>query len=783
MITGITLAFAAGVWLAGTFKPNPMMLYTGAVLLAMIALWRIRAGLRYGMVAIAGLFFVLGMLRLFHAEAESPFAVSRFAGHFVTLSGRVAEMPEWWQVDHRTARVRYIVAAETVEEGGARRQPATGSVVVELYQAKDGARAACGDGIILSGVLRSLHDYNNPGRADSVAALKLQGIAARLSLKPEHIRIFPGEESSLAVTLAKVREKITENMRRAMAPEDAALLNGLLFGGYFGINREIIRDFSASGLVHILSVSGTHIALIAGFAVWLGTRLGLRRELTALAAGGLVVGYALFSGFTPPVVRSVIMGLAALGAVILGRGKDAEQSLAFAVLAMLAYQPGLLYNISFQLSVSATAGLVFLYPKTLKLFSLLPRWLAGPLAVTLAAQLAALPVMAWYFSSFSLGAFLANLLVLPIIEAVVIIGLLGSFSGLFLAAAGNLLLVCSGLLIGLAALLAKWIAALPGSVLYVPPMGLGAAAVYYSLMAWVYGYLPAAVPPPMALFRRRLLPAAAVAALLLVGAFTAAYFPRPVAVHFIDVGQGDAALVTTPHGRAILIDTGGTGGLSGFDMGERVVVPYLKHYGVTRLDYLLLTHGHQDHAGGAAGIAAAIPVRNAVVAKESDSPAVQALKRTLDGKGVVPAGNMAIVLDGVTIEVFRIQEDNDLDQGNALTCVSRVSYGKHSFLVTGDLGAKGEKLLIAAGLKPGSVLKVGHHGARTSTTPELLQVYAPRYAVISAGFNNRFGHPHAEALARLADYGAEVYRTDRNGAVVFRTDGRNLSVEPTLKGP
>lgn len=780
MVMGITLAFAAGVWMAGTFKPNPMVLYTGAMLLAIIAVWRIRVGLRYGMVAIVGLFFVLGMIRLFHAETDSPLLVSRFAGHPVTISGRIAEMPEWWQVDHSAVRIRYVVAAETVNDKEARMRPVTGSVVVELFQSKESARAAYGDHVILQGILRLPHSYNNPGLVDGVSALRLQGIVARISPKPEQLQIVPGQAPSFFVSLAKVREKITGNMSQALAPEDAALLNGVLFGGYFGISREVIRDFSASGLVHILSVSGTHIALVAGLVIWLGARLGFRRELTAIMAGVLVSGYALFSGLTPPVIRSVIMGLAALGAVILGRSKDTENSLAVAVLAMLAYQPGLLYNISFQLSVSATAGLVFLYPKTRPLFSRLPGWLAGPLAVTLSAQLVALPIMAWYFSSFSLGAFLANIIALPVIEAVVIIGLLGSFSGLFVPVAGKFLLACSGQLIGLATLLAKWIAIIPGSVLYIPPMGLGMAAVYYLLLAWSFGYLPVKIPSPQEVLRRWLLPAAAIIALILIYAFAAAFSPQPVAVHFIDVGQGDAVLITTPHGKAVLIDTGGTGGVSGFDIGERVVVPYLKHYGVTSLDYLILTHAHQDHAGGAAGIATAIPVRNTIAAEENNSPAVQALKHSLGEKSIIPAGNMTVMLDGVAFEVFRIREDSETDQGNALTCVVRVNFGNQSFLITGDLGAKGEKLLIAAGLKPGSVLKVGHHGARTSTTQELLRAFTPQYAVISAGFHNRFGHPHAETLVRLAEHGVDVYRTDHNGAIVFRTNGTDLNVEPTL---
>ncbi len=172
-----------------------------------------------------------------------------------------------------------------------------------------------------------------------------------------------------------------------------------------------------------------------------------------------------------------------------------------------------------------------------------------------------------------------------------------------------------------------------------------------------------------------------------------------------------------------------------------------------------------------------MPVRTFLLPPGAPSPAALALLRAADGKGAVPASaGQSVVLDGVELRVLQAADEAGAKRGEASTVVL-VSYGGHSFLITGDLGAAEEKMAAGRLPGPGSVLKVSHHGARTATTPELLAALRPQYAVISVGYNNRFGHPHPDALARLAAAGATVLRTDRDGAVVFRSDGERLTVE------
>ena len=261
--------------------------------------------------------------------------------------------------------------------------------------------------------------------------------------------------------------------------------------------------------------------------------------------------------------------------------------------------------------------------------------------------------------------------------------------------------------------------------------------------------------------------------------------PQEMAVHFIDVGQGDAALVVTPHGRALMIDTGGTRD-GGYDIGSRVDVPYLSHYGVRRLDYMILTHVHEDHAGGAGGIVRHMPVGMILTAHEPRSEYARVFGCSLDAsemQHLAPAeAGEHIDLDGVAVDILYApqMEDGATEgaTGNEYSNVIRVNYGAASFLFTGDLVAEQEKAMLAEGKNPQcTVLKVAHHGSKTSTTEEFLAAAQPRFAVISVGRDNNFGHPAPEVIERLQKNGIKIYRTDEDGAVVCRTDGKTLRIE------
>lgn len=777
----VTIAFIAGILTGGTELLSLEPLYVAAGLLIFFTLVCLIIHSRYSQMAVVSLFFIIGCIHMIHAAAVSQYDISRWAGAEIIVYGTVADVPQTMSLDENKVRVRYRLSVTSIDNGQYR-ELANGGMLFSVTQPVQEPVAHYGAHAAVRGKVLLPHSYSNPGLIDRVAALRRQGITARMAVKAGDA-VFREQSGQLQwrTMIHERRDGIVGLIGKSMPSGNAAIMTGMLLGGYQGIKAETLDDFAATGIIHILSVSGTHVALVAGVMLWLGKRLGLGRGVTVLAAVLSVCLYSVLAGLSPPVLRSAVMGLAGLAAVAAGRERDTATALFLAALGILIHQPQLIYDISFQLTFGATTGIVLLYSRSLRFFSFLPDCLAGVAAVTLAAQLGVLPVVAWYFNTFSVVSLLANLIIVPVIECVVVLGLAAAVVNSAAGVAAAMLLVLCSLLIDGAVKMASWLAALPGGSIYLPSFGVWGGAAYYFLLAWLYGYLPHPIPSLPFIFQKRPKAVCGAAMAVIVAAGFIWLYPRPAYVHFIDVGQGDAILVTTPHRRAALIDTGGTfGDSTGFDIGRQVVLPYLKHYGVTELDYLMLTHGHQDHAGGSAAIAAAIPVKTIMLPREKYAQPVQALlHRAGNDTTVVPMyDRQTVVLDGMLLEmVYAPGETGGRRPGNEISSVVRVSYGEHSFLVTGDLEAKGEDDIVAAGRNVAStVLKVGHHGAKTSSTPDFIRRVQPRYAVISVGDNNRYGHPHREVLERLAAGGTRIYRTDRDGAIVFASDGVNLTV-------
>lgn len=746
--------------------------------LAAVLLWRKS---RYTWLGYVVLFLFLGAVRYAAVAALPADDISRHCGEVGEVSGRLRAAPRVTKEAAGSSYFRYEVDIDGFRPEGGAMQPASGGLFIYERRRDEGIIAQAGDRIRALGKVRLPSRYNNPGQIDTPRCLRAQGITARLSARQPGAIMEPGEEGGLQRWADDVRRHYLSSLASVMPPADAAALFALLFGGYEGIKPELTEAFAATGIVHILSVSGSHISLLAAVMGWLGSFLRLPRPLTGVLVISGIVFYSLLAGCVPPVLRSAIMGILTFAALVLEREKEARRLLTITGLGMLLYQPFLLFDISFQLSFAATAGLLYLTPRLREWMAGWPEFLRGGISLTLGAQLATLPFLAWYFHQISLSALLANLTVVPVLEFMIIAGLLAGVLILLLPLAGRLLFGLDSILLGLVYESSRLLAELPGGVLHLPPLGLGAGGLYYAaLILWsqeterrhrLWDWLGRE--------RGKILPLAGV---VLLGAFLWQISrPQEMAVHFIDVHQGNAALITTPHGRAFMIDTGGVRG-NAFDVGSRVDLPYLAHYGVRRLDFLLLTHAHEDHAGGAGSLLRRIPIgfiwtghEPRLAYAQSLGPKVQAA----DLEKLTPAQEgAAIELDGVRVEVLYAPEAVAAQTGNEYSNVYRVSYGEVSFLFTGDLVQAQEAALLGRGNQlQSTVLQVGHHGSDTSSSPAFVAAVRPAWAVFSVGADNSFGHPKPQVVQRFMAAGASVCRTDEDGAVVFRTDGQHISVE------
>ena len=735
---------------------------------------------RITVVVILFVFFLAGMIRCMQADFIAPNDVSQLIGKSGYIQGEVVEIPQVRELAEDKVSVRYIISVANAQVEG-KSISASGKLKVSAMQDKDHPIAGDNDKIALYGEVKALHGYQNPGSLDTVAMLNRQGIRADCRAGKNTVEIIEQGKNFFLQWIEKSRQSVQKLMEKAMPPADASALFAMLFGGYEGIKPELLAAFTATGIVHILSVSGSHVSLLAGTVHIVGKAL---RFPPWCIAGMVIVAiamYAVFSGFTSPVVRSALMGMLAFIALAFNREKDARYSLALTALAILAVTPRLIFDISFELSFMATVGLLYIAPEIKQGLVKLPRFIAENLAITIAAQVSVIPFIAWYFNNVSVSSLLANLVAVPLIEWTIIGGLAAVLIGVIFPFGGQILFVACSLMIGFVYFITQHIAAIPFGVLYLPSGGLFCGIVYYLLLFWLCGYHAEKIPSLRSCWqtKRNVMQIAGICILLLWG--SQFFVTQPLRVHFIDVGQGDSILLTTPHGKAVLFDTGGVRReFSDFDIGKRVVEPYLRHYGVRELACLCLTHAHEDHAGGAGSLLKDFPVEHVIVGRENRSEYAKTLGYSLEkcNAFITAYDGQQILVDGVKIEVFLPDEVATMKTGNELSNVFRISYGDFSVLITGDLDSEGEQELIKKHKLNSSILKVGHHGSRTSSSEAFLQAVQPLYAIISVGFHNSFGHPNPQVLGRLNQCGIKTLRTDQDGAILIESDGKKMSVHP-----
>ncbi len=753
-----------------------LLLVTGAAAISL------RHTAKCAAMCIGAAFFLLGTLRFTAENTSAANDIARFAHQEIAVTGILREEPAYFENADGTLSVRYTVDVENIKNSG-KNIASSGGLTINAAPADKNQAPRIGDRLTALGIVRLPRGYNNPGQIDRKLLLQSQNITARMSVGKRPVKIERRDDCFIKRFAADARNHYRTAMQQAMPKADAAVIFAMLFGGYDGIKEEITEAFTVTGIVHILSVSGSHISLLAATVTYLGTLLRLPVWARIVLTLGTIFFYSLLAGFVPPVIRSATMGALAFVAAELGRENDAKRLLALTGLVMLIANPFLLFNISFQLSFAATAGILYVTPPLFAaLQKRLPRFVAMTFAVTTAAQAATLPITAYYFNAVSISALIANLIVVPIVEAIIIIGLIAGIVALVFPLAGRVVFALNSLLLGLSITADRLIASLPAATIYVPTPNLFTATIYYAMLCG--STLDETKRQSAANILRRFRALSAGLCLFAVVFAMAAKFntAAELTVHFIDVGQGNAALIVTPNGNAAMIDTGGTID-NRFDVGGKVDLPYLLYYGVRRLNYIFLTHAHEDHASGAGTLLRKMPVNTVITANEPRNNYYRSMRFGDNEPHTYKliAGNEGDVInldENINIEILFAPTDETLVTGNELSNVYKLTFGDVSFLFTGDLVKEQETALIAKGLSPKTtVLQVAHHGSSTSSSQEFLAAAKPRYAVISVGADNSFGHPKAEVIDRLAETGATILRTDRDGAVVFHTDGRYLRVE------
>lgn len=729
-------------------------------------------------------------------------AVSTLPAHFIAnyiqespmrVEGVIREIVGSWAEGNEKIRTVYVLDAKQVAILSGTHQ-VEGKIRLTVRQAKEQPLRQIGDRIFVMGKLQLPKPGSNPGDLDYRTYLLRHGIGAVMSSNGEHVAQVGNVAWYKPLSkMRQIRESVSNAMTTHMGETEAAMLKGLVFGERTAIPAQIEWAFADTGLVHILSVSGYHVALITGI-VYTVLRLLSWTETTVIKVTILCLGwYVLLVGFSPPVLRSAIMAVVLMGAVVLLRKKDALQALLVAGWVLLLWDPRQIYDIGFQLSFGATAGLIVLSPGIMALFNKwLPAWATAIIATTIAATLAVVPMLANYFQQLSLISLLANVILTYPVSVLIISGILAAILGSIWAPLAYSIVIFNNWLTEMIIQATNCLAKMPFATVHIGAFSWWLVVVYYMLLAWIFQlYTPFYMPGFSYLWndlRRRmaLFGTCAVFILLWYGLSGSG---RGLVVTFLNVGQGDAAFLRTPHGYSVLIDGGG--GLredgTGYDVGEKIIIPFLRREGVRVLDFIILSHGHDDHAGGLRTVLCHMPVKGILTLTDrSTSKQIAELLDICTARNIPvfkPEKGQRIDIDGVAIEVLAPSDfPVNRSDANEASIIVKVEYGEHRFLFTGDLeGDAEQRLLEDTDALASTVLKVGHHGSGKGTSPAFLYKVNPAFAVISVGEKNPYGHPNRAVLQRLWDRHVQVYRTDQDGAVSFWSDGQHIKVKTYMQ--
>ena len=617
------------------------------------------------------------------------------------------------------------------------------------------------------------------GRAAAGARLGVRGEAmpAAGNVDARLLRAHLGRgEVGVAGAPAAVRDRARRAIDRLFG-ERAGLAAALLVGERDGLDADRRARYADAGLVHVLAVSGLHVAVLASVVELLGRALRLSRRPALLAAVALTTAYVALIGCPPSAVRAAAMLGVAAASRLLQRPTSPWASLAVGAALPLVGDVRVVLDVGYQLSVCGIAALVAAAALGRRWVRReWPAWgraLAASLLASAAASIVTAPIVAWHFGRLSLVSPLTNLAAGPVVAVLQ--------PTLFLALAlaplepiAHLAADAAAPMLAALDLAATVGAAVPGAALDVQPTLpvalLSAAAVAALVTAAVARYparplLVAASALAAALWRPALRPGSGMAEL-----------------HLLDVGQGDAVALRSPAGRWVVVDAGRV--WEGGDAGSRTVVPYVRRRGGETVAFVL-SHPHADHVGGAAAVLERL--RPAAYWDPAYAEPSAVYRASLDAarragvrwRRIRPGDSLDV--DGMVVRALAPDSAwvAGLRDANSASSVLLVRYGAVRFLLTGDAERAEEELLVyrMAGALRADVLKVAHHGSATSSTPAFVAAVRPRVALISVGARNMYGHPSTDVVARLLQVGAQVLRTDHVGHVVVRTDGRQLHLE------
>ena len=778
--------------------------------------------------AICILFLVIQSIRVLFSGVEEtqPSALEKVVSYGekqVELAGTV------YRIEEKKKVMAVFLKDSTVSVAGQMLNESELLVYISKNETEQSTEIKIGNRAAVSGEAEIFETARNPGNFDQKTYYLRQGI--HVLVWAEQFRILSLDTKPVRQFLSEVRGRWNELLVRHLGDYYGGTMSAILLGEKSGLDARMKTMYQKCGISHLLAISGLHMTFLGMGIYNLLRKAGCGFTISGLAGGVLLILYSLMIGAGVSSLRALIMFMVRIGAEITGRDYDLLTSLFLSAAILCFRQPLYLTDAGFQLSYGAILGIALFSPVFSEMFGCaqvsdrkrrLERkktgrilwmqskgltaflWILNGLSTSLAVNVFLLGPLLWFYFEVPPYSVFLNLIVIPVMPVAMGAGVAGSALSLMSDAAGGAVLqICGGVLRSYDQV-CTWAGMLPCNRFVAGKPDAPWIVVYYLVLAglWIlFKYIvgkreqeeekrksgnkisnksrkPCRLPGCAILFF------AAGMALVCRGGFR---LPDEAQITVLDVGQGDGIHIR--HDSLNCLIDGGSSDVS--SVGTYRLEPYFLSRGVDALDYVFVTHGDDDHISGVREMLEnqtfGVKIRNLVM------PLLEYQDEKLIGLAQAAAknGTRVTVMDpgdkittgaaeeekGMVLTCIGPESGLEVEPGNETSLVLDLSFGEFDMLFTGDVEGSGEESLISSGLlRAYDILKAAHHGSKNSGTEEFLQITAPEYAVISAGKDNRYGHPHAETLQRLNDAGGTVYSTQDNGAVMIRSDGVTMTI-------
>ncbi len=647
-------------------------------------------------------------------------------------------------------------------------------ILINIKMSQDIPSIKYGDSLYIEGEFKQPEEARNYKGYNYKQYLKTKKIIGTVEL--EKVKILKSSNGSF---IHNIQKYIRDTINGTLTDEEGNLLLAILLGDKDKLSEDIQESFKTSNLSHMLAVSGAHVSYII-----LGLTYVLQNSIIGKKNGKIVciiflLAFMAITNFTPSVTRACIMAILTLLSSIIYRKSDVYTNISVAALITLIFNPYSLLDLGFQLSYGGTIGIIIFIKRIQekKSNSKVINYIKQMALVSIYANIIIIPIMMYHFNTVSFTFIISNIMASPILGIIVITGFLFIITSITVKPLTSLIAIFIKPILSILIKISQICSKLPFSnILVVTPYMFNVISYYAIILYCIKSKKNNKCKIIICLL----------IVLILIN-FIIYIFPQKLRIFFIDVGQGDSTLIITPDKKTVLIDGGGS---DSFDVGEKVLLPYLLDRRILKVDYVLISHFDTDHCGGILTIMEKVKVKNIIISEQAEhSENYERFKKLMIHKKI----RLIEVKKGDKIKIGRYSEFKILFPTSRLlsenplnnnSIVAQFNYNNFKMLFTGDIEKLAEQQILKAEKAEirADILKVAHHGSKTSSIPEFIKAVRPKIALIGVGKNNTFGHPNQQTIKNLENIKCRIYRTDLQGEIIIKIDQKGrMNVKSKLK--